>query len=269
MTIDTPPIPPAGEPKKKNNLLWGCLIALVLVLVIICCGATLVLMPLFTDMDPLGTGLRDRIEEYLPLEYLEDPSSIPGFDELLDEETGMDVEEYPPEPVFEDLNGAFTEAQDMPLAVFDFIDIWMSFAYPVGWDIEMDGYGVTFYQPESYTYIYMGEDIAEIGTRAEDIAKDIMDSVQVDAEEGSFKLLSSTPYSVSIAEDAHLALFEWVDLDGYYTWAYDLEIVSGESNFYIFLSGEDPEEISFYGDLLDIIASSLELIPEIEPDGDA
>ena len=265
MTIDTPPIPPTGEPKKNNRLLWGCLIALVLVLVIICCGATLVLMPLFSDMDPLGTGLRDRIEEYIPLEYLEDPSSIPGFDELMDEETGLDVEEYTPEPVSEDL----TEAQDIPLAVFDFIDIGMSFAYPVGWDIEMDGYGVTFYQPDSYTYIYMGEDITEIGTLAEDITMDIMESVQEDAEEGSFKLISSTPYTVSIAEDAHLALFEWVDLDGYYTWAYDLEVVSGDSNIYIFLSGEDPEEISLYGDLLDIIASSLELMPEIEPSGDA
>ena len=265
MSIDTPPIPQAGEPKKKNNLLWGCLIALGLVLVIICCGATLVLMPLFSDMDPLGTGLRDRIEEYLPLEYLEDPSSIPGFDELLDEETGLDVEEYTPEPVSEDL----AETQDIPLAVFDFIDIRMSFAYPVGWDIEMDGYGVTFYQPESYTYIYMGEDLTEIGVLAEDIATDIMDSVQEDAEEGSFKLISSTPYSVSIAEDAHLAVFEWVDLDGYYTWAYDLEIVSGESNIYIFLSGEDPDEILFYGDLLDIIASSLELMPEIETSEDA
>jgi len=265
MTIDTPTIPPAGEPKKKNNLLWGCLIALVLVLVVICCGATLVLMPLFSDMDPLGTGLRDRIEEYLPLEYLEDPSSIPGFDELMDEETGLDVEENKSGLVFEDL----AETQDIPLAVFDFIDIGLSFAYPVGWDIELDGYEVTFYQPESYTYIYMGEDLTEIGTLAEDIVLDIMDSVQEDAEEGSFKLISSTSYSVSIAEDSHLALFEWVDQDGYYTWAYELEIVSGESNVYIFLSGEDPDEILFYGDLLDIIASSLELIPEIEPSGDA
>jgi hypothetical protein len=115
----------------------------------------------------------------------------------------------------------------------------------------------------------MGEDITDSGTLAEEIAIEILDSVQEEAQEGSFKLISSRPYSVSIAEDAHLTLFEWVDLDGYYIWAYDLEIVSGESNIYIFLSGEDPDEIPIYGDLLDLIASSLELMLEIEPSGDA
>lgn len=265
MSIDSPHIPPAGEPKKKNNLLWGCLIALVLVLVIICCGATLVLMPLFSDLDPLGTGLRGRIEEYIPLEYLEDPSSIPGFEELAEEVNSIEIGELETEPVPGDL----PSAQDIQLAGFDFIDIGTSFAYPVGWDVEVDGYEVTFYHPESYTYIYMGEDITDSGTLAEEIAIEILDSVQEEAQEGSFKLISSTPYSVSIAEDAHLTLFEWVDLDGYYNWSYDLEIVSGESNIYIILSGEDPDEISLYGDLLDIIASSLDLMPEIEPSGDA
>ncbi|RLC98859.1 MAG: hypothetical protein DRI46_10595 [Chloroflexi bacterium] len=264
MSIDTPPIPPAGEPRKKNKLLWGCLIALVLVLVIICCGTTLVLMPLFSDMDPLGIGLRDRIEEYLPLEYLEDLSSIPGLEDLLEEETGFDIEEVLSEAISEDL----TEARDIPLAGFDFIDIGTSFVYPVGWDIAIQGYEVAFYHPENYAYLSLGEDITDSGTLAEDIAVEIIDSVAEEAEEGSFKLISSTAYSVSIAEDAHLSLFEWVDLDGYYTWAYDLEIVSGESNLYIFLIGYDPDEIPLYGDLLDIIASSLELMPEIETSGD-
>jgi len=264
MSIDTPPIPPAGEPRKKNKLLWGCLIALVLVLVIICGGTTLVLMPLFSDMDPLGIGLRDRIEEYLPLEYLEDLSSIPGLEDLLEEETGFDIEEVLSETISEDL----TEARDIPLAGFDFIDIGTSFVYPVGWDITIQGYEVAFYHPENYAYLSLGEDITDSGTLAEDIAVEIIDSVAEEAEEGSFKLISSTAYSVSIAEDAHLSLFEWVDLDGYYTWAYDLEIVSGESNLYIFLIGYDPDEIPLYGDLLDIIASSLELMPEIETSGD-
>ncbi len=264
MSIDTPPIPPAGEPRKKNKLLWGCLIALVLVLVIICCGTTLVLMPLFSDMDPLGIGLRDRIEEYLPLEYLEDLSSIPGLEDLLEEETGFDIEEVLSEAISEDL----TEARDIPLAGFDFIDIGTSFVYPVGWDIAIQGYEVAFYHPENYAYLSLGEDITDSGTLAEDIAVEIIDSVAEEAEEGSFKLISSMAYSVSIAEDAHLSLFEWVDLDGYYTWAYDLEIVSGESNLYIFLIGYDPDEIPLYGDLLDIIASSLELMPEIETSGD-
>lgn len=264
MSIDSPPIPEAVEPKKKNKLLWGCLIALFLGLVILCCGITLVLMPLFSDYDPLGTGLREQIEEYLPLDYLDDPSSIPAFDDLLEDDTGPDGEEYDTGPIFEDLQ----DAEDIPLAWFNFIDIGMSFYYPVGWDIEMEGFGVTFYEPNSYTYIYMGEDLTDLGTTAEEIALDILDSIQEEAQEDTFKLITSDPYYVSFAEDAHLTLFEWVDAEGYYTWAYDLEVVSGDSNIYIFLSGEDQDEILYYGDLLDIIASSLEEMPELEPSKD-
>jgi hypothetical protein len=261
MSIDSPPIPEEveGEPKKKNNLLWGCLIALVLGLVIICCGLTLVLMPLFSDFDPLGTGLREQMEEYLG-----DPASIPGFEDFLDEVPGTDGDEFDTGPIFEDLY----VAEDVPLAWFNFMDIGTSFFYPSGWDIEMEGYAVTFYEPNSYTYIYLGEDLTDIGTTAEKIALDILESIEEEAQEDTFKLISSDPYFVSLAEDAHLTLFEWVDQDGYYTWAYDLEIVSGESNIFIFLSGEDPDEILFYGDLLDIIASTLEEMPEIETNED-
>ncbi len=266
MSIDTPPIPSAdSEPKKKRNWLWGCLIALVLVLVIFCCGVTLLFMPLFSDWDPLGTGLRDQIEEYFPLEYLEDSSSIPGYEEFVDETPPVEEEDSIPEPVSEEV----AEAEDIPLAIFDFIDIGTSFYYPVGWDIEMEGYGVTFYDPESYTYIYLGEDLTEPGTLAEDIALDIAESIQGEAQEGSFNLISSTTYSVPISGDAHLTLFEWVDQDGYYTWAYDLEIVSGDSNIFLFLSGEVEDEILYYGDLLDIIASSFESIPDLEESEDA
>lgn len=49
---------------------------------------------------------------------------------------------------------------------------------------------------------------------------------------------------------------EWTDLEGYFIWAYDLEIVDGESNIFFFLSGEDPGEIELYGDLLRIIVDS-------------
>jgi hypothetical protein len=264
MSFDNPPIPPAEEPKKKNKLLWGCLIALVLILVTICCGTSLVFMPLFTDYDPLGTGLRDRIEEYLPLDYLEEPSSVPSYEDLLNEEPFTEEEDYIPETTSEEI----TEAEDIPLAIFNFVDIYTSFYYPVGWDIEMEGYAVTFYEPNSFTYIYLGEDLTDPGNTAESIALEIMDSIEADAQEDTFNTITSDPYYVSIAEDAYLTLFEWIDADGYYTWAYDLEIVSGESNIFIFLSGEDPDEILFYGNLLDIIASSLEIMPEIEESED-
>jgi hypothetical protein len=261
MSIDTPSIPPEGEPKKKFNWLWGCLIAVVLVMVVFCCGVTLIFMPLFSASDPLGTGLRDQIDEYLPLDYLDDPSSIPGVDDLLDEEFFSEEENS--------LSEGLLQAEDIPLAQFHFLDIGTSFSYPMGWEVEVEGYGVTFYEPDSYTYIYIGEDMIETGTLAEEIALEILESIQEDAQEDSFNLLSSGAYPVSIAEDAYLTLFEWVDQDGYYTWAYDLEIASGESNFFLFISGEDPDEIALYGDLLDLIASSLELIPAIEESEDA
>ena len=265
MSIDTPSIPPEGEPKKKFNWLWGCLIALVLVIVIFCCGVTLIFMPLFSESDPLGTGLRDQIEEYLPLDYLDDPSTIPGVDEILDDEFFSEGENSISETISEGSQGA----EDIPLAQFHFIDIGTSFLYPMGWEVEVEGYGVTFYDPESFTYIFMGEDMIETGTQAEEIALEILDSIQAEAQEDSFSLLSSSAYPVSIAEDAHLTSFEWVDQEGYYNWAYDLEIASGESNIFLFISGESPDDITFYGDLLDLIASSLEVIPEIEEIEDA
>lgn len=264
MSIDTPQIPPAGEPKKKNKLLWGCLIALILVLAVICCGVTMLLMPLFSDYDPLGTGLREQIEEYLPIDTSDGPSSFQDYDDLLDDGAEAEDDFYDAGPSSE----AYTDAWEVPLAWFNFMDINTSFNYPVGWDIEMEGYGVTFYEPDSYTYIYMGEDLTDLGTTAEEIALDILDSIQEEAQEDTFRLITSDPYLVSIADDAYLTLFEWVDQDGYYTWAYDLEIVSGESNIYLFLSGENPDQILFYGDLLDIIASSLETMPALEESED-
>jgi len=265
MSIDTPPIPPEGEPKRKNTWLWGCLIAFILALVVFCCGGTLFFIPLFSERDALGNGLQDRIEEFLPLDYLEDPSSLPGIEDLLDEELFSEVEDAVSGSGAEKV----TKAEDIPLAVFKFIDIGTSVYYPVGWDIEVEGYGVTFYDPESFTYIFVGEDLTEPGTLAEEIALEIIESIQDEAQEGSFQLISSDAYSVGIADDAHLTFFEWVDQDGFYTWAYDLEMVSGESNIYLFLSGENPDEIPLYGELLDILAASLETLPDLEESEDA
>lgn len=260
MSIDTPMLPPEEEPKKKYTWLWGCLIALILVLVVFCCLGSLYIMPLFMEIDPLETGLREQIEEYIPLDYLEDPSSIPVFEDLQDEEIYSEDDEIEPGPTFESI----TDAEDIPLAEFYFVDIGTSFFYPAGWDVEVELYGVTFFDPDSYTYIYIGEDMIEEGTRAEEIAQEILDSVQEEAQEGSFQLISSGPYTVYVADDAHLTLFEWVDQDGYYTWAYDLEMASGESNLFLFLSGEIEDEIPLYGELLDIIASSMETIPGVD-----
>lgn len=258
MSIDTPPIPPAGETEGSNRnrkILLGCLIALILILVILCCGITSLLMPLFTDYDPLGTGLRERIEEFIPVDILEDTDSIPSLDELL-EEVESNLDEYQDDIEIETQEP--TEVQDIPLAIFYFRDVMTSFYYPVGWDIEMEGYTVTFYHPEDFTYIYVGEFTVEEGSTAEEVAFDYLATIEEDAQEGSFQVLSSSDYSVPLPGDAHLVLFEWIDQDGYYGWAYDLEIVQGETNLFLLLFGEIEEEIEYYGELLDIIASSLE-----------
>ncbi|MFN2282722.1 MAG: hypothetical protein ACK2TZ_12735 [Anaerolineales bacterium] len=263
MSIDSPTIPPESETKSSNKLLWGCLIAFILALVVFCCAGSLIFLPLFSDFDPLGTNLRGRIEEYLPLEYLEDPSSIPGMQDFLDETPGSAVEGTT-QPSFADKDAQ--SAQSLPLADFYFNDIDLAFSYPVGWDIELDVYTVTFYDPDSFTYLYMGEDTIDAGSTAEGVALDVLASVQEGAQAGTFELYSSAPYEVAIADDAYLTLFEWVDEDGYYTWAYDLEIVYEDSNLFFFFSGEDPDQIAFYGELLDIIASSLYRLESTAPD---
>jgi len=266
MTIDSPPIPPAEtEMKSSNKLLWGCLITVVLALVIFCCLGSLLVLPLFSNFDPLGTNIRQRIEEYLPMDYLEDPSSIPDIGEIL-EYPDSSTSEATAQPV-----PAAKDSQDtsiQPLATFAINELGISFSYPSGWDIELDPYAATFYHPEDFTYLYVGEDPLDEVTTAEGIANDVIESIQIDAQEGTFELLNSGPYSVSIAEDAYLAVFEWVDQDGYYTWAYDLEIVYGDSNLFFFLSGEDPDEIPKYGDFLDTIASSLIQIEGTIPETD-
>lgn len=256
MSIDTPPIPPVGETEGSNRnrkILLGCLIALILILVILCCGITALLMPVFSDYDPLGTGIREQIEELIPLDFLEDPASIPEFEDLLEETDSL----------LDDIDTDFgadepKDARDLPLAIFYFTDIMTSFYYPAGWDIEMEGYTVTFYHPEVFTYIYLGEFTVEEGSTAEEVALDYLSTIEEDAQEDTFQLLSSSDYSTPLPGDAHLVLFEWIDQDGYYGWAYDLEIVYQDTNIFLLVFGEDEEEIEYYGDLLDIIASSLE-----------
>ena len=110
--------------------------------------------------------------------------------------------------------------------------------------------------PIAYTYLYVGEDLVDEGYTAAMVASEVVESIREESEEGTFQLVSSMPWLVGDGEDAHLNLMEWTDLDGYYTWAYDLEIVLGEYNTFFFISGEEPEDIALYGDLLEIIADS-------------
>ncbi len=256
MSIDTPSIPaPDAQPKKKNCLLWGCLGLVIFIVITFCCLGTLTLLTFFTDFSPLGIDLRSRIEEYIDLgEYLDDPALIPDFDEYLDEGVDPTPEEDPgadlPDP------GSYDDAYSIPLAFYSGSDFPANFQYPSGWNIEEEEYSVTFYDPNSYTYLYVGEDLVDEGSTAEMVADDVMEMLMEESQEGTFLLISAAPYQVPTGEEAYLHQMEWTDPDGYFIWAYDLEIVDGESNIFFFLSGEDPGEIELYGDLLRIIVDS-------------
>jgi hypothetical protein len=213
-------------------------------------AGTLFFVPLFRNFDPQDIDIISRVEEYLPQEF-QDELPIPPVTEEVIEMEDVQVDE------------------SIPLAVFSFNDFGVTFSYPSGWDIEVETYAVSFYEPGSFTYLYVGEDLVDPGTTADDVAASVLESLQEEAQEGSVELLSSTPYVVPIEGEAQLNLIEWIEQDGYYTWAYDLEIVSGESNIFFFLSGEDPDEIEKYGELLDIIAASLTRNPVEIMDEDA
>ena len=256
MSIDSPSIPtPNPQPKKNNCLLWGCLGVVLLIFVTFCCLGSLIILPLVTDFDPLGIDLRNRIEEYIPWQdYIEDPSLIPDIDEFLEDSVDPYLEEDPgvdlPDP------SSNIDASSIPLAYYSGSDFPANFQYPSGWDIEIEDYAVTFYDPNSFTYLYVGEDLVDEGTMPELIADDVMEALMEESQEGTFLLVSATPYQVPTGENAYLHQMEWTDPDGYFIWAYDLEIVTGESNIFFFLSGEDPEDIELYGDLLRIIVDS-------------
>lgn len=261
MTIQQNSAAPGEAPKKKNCFLWGCLIVFLLIMVTVCCLGTLVFMPLFTDFDPLGLDLRNRIEQVFPWqEFIQDPSIIPGLPELLNGTSDPLMETDPSLPM--PTPGALAptrpaeEARAIPLSTYTASDFPATFSYPAGWEIEVEEYGVTFYDPVSYTYLAVGEDLVEPGTTAKQVSQDVIDSLQEDSEEGSFKVFESTPWDVPTGDDAHLNAYEWTDQDGYYQWAFHLETISGESNVYFFLSGEDPDDAPVYGELIEIIAAS-------------
>lgn len=253
--MTTSSAPPAETPKKKTNcFLWGCLAVIILFFAAVCCLATLIMLPLFTDFDPLGIDLRNRIEQYIPWqEFLEDPSIVPGLPDILDENFDSLIE-VTPDDFFS--TGPDSGADSVSLSRYVASDFPASFDYPAGWEIETEDYGVTFYDPNSYTYLYVGEDLVDPGMTARQVAEDVMDSLMEEAQEGTFTVFEDTYYTVPTGDDAYLIAYEFTDTEGYYQWAMDLETVSGESNIFFYLSGEERSDYQLYRDLLDIIADS-------------
>ena len=248
MSIETPSIPPTSDQPKKNNcLLWGCVSVVILVVISCCCIGSLVIVPFVTDFDPFN--LRNFVDDnFNPGDYLDD-----DFDFDSDEDSYFPDES---ESESADLPESYNDASSIPLEYYSASDFSATFLYPSGWEIEVEDYAVTFYDPNSFTYLYVGEDLVDEGYTAAQVASDVMESIREESQEGTFQLVSSMPWPDEDGEDAHLNQMEWTDLDGYYTWAYDLEIVLGEYNTFFFISGEEPEDIALYGDLLEIIVDS-------------
>jgi hypothetical protein len=253
--MTTPSAPPSETPQKKGNcFLWGCLTVIILFIVTFCCLGTLFLLPFFTDYDPLGIDLRNRIEQYIPWgEFLEDPSAVPGLPDFLDSTLDPLEEEAPGE-----LTSAApgSGAQAISLTTYIPSDFQAVFDYPTGWEIETEEHGVTFYDTQSYTYLYVGEYLVDEGMTARQAAEDMRDSLIEESQEDTFTVVESTPFIVPTGDDAYLLAYEFTDLDGYYQWALDLETVSGESNIFFYIWGKDPNDYQLYRDLIEIIAAS-------------
>jgi len=261
MSIETPSIPPTtDQPKKNNCFLWGCVSVVILVIISCCCLGSLVILPFVTDFDPFN--LRDFVGENFDLDdYIDGSYQFPGDDDFFDDDYDYDSDDdsyLPDESESEsaEFSESYSDASSIPMDYYSASDFSANFLYPSGWEIEVEDYSVTFYDPGSFTYLYVGEDLVDEGVTAAMVASEVVESIREESEEGTFQLVSSTPWMAEDGEDAHLSQMEWTDLDGYYTWAYDLEIVLGEYNTFFFISGEEPEDIALYGDLLEIIADS-------------
>jgi len=226
------------------------LIVLLLFILVFCCLGTLVVVPFVTDFNPLGQDWQNRIMDIIPWEdFIEDSSLIPGMEEFLDEDF-----DFSPEPF--DSAWSASDAWEIPLTTYTASDFPATFSYPEGWDIEEEDYEVTFYDPDSFTFLYVGEELVVDGTTAAEVSAEVIESLQSEAESGTFILIQNSPWSVPTGDDAYLNAYEWTDSDGYFLWAYDLETISGESNVYFFLAGEDPELAPLYWELINIIAES-------------
>jgi hypothetical protein len=246
---------PKEEPRNYQNFfLWGCLAAFILFFVGLCCLVTIIFGSFFADFDPLGFDLRNRIEQYLLWpDFLDEPSVVPELPDILDETPAPLIEVTPDEmsPTV-----PAPEASCEEFSTYVAHDFQAIFDFPAGWDVEPEEYGVTFYDTDSPTALRVGEAFSEAGTTARQIAEDLMASFNTESEQGSLVVFEETPFTVPTGDDAYLAAYEFIDSDGDYQWFLDLETISGESNVYFYLSGDNLEDYQFYRELIEVIAAS-------------
>jgi len=250
------------QTQKGNCLLRCCLIALLFFFLVACCLGTLVVLPFVTGFNPLGLEWQNEIRELLPWDdFFQIPSLIPELPDLWDEsfdpfleddDSGLDF----PDPGPLAPTRPAEDAMAIPLSTYIAGDFPAVFSYPENWDIEVEDSQVTFYDPDSYTILSVGEELVEPGKTASQVSADVIANLESEAEGGTFKIIENSPWSVPTGDDAFLNAFEWIDFEGNYQWAFDLEIVSGESNVFFFLIGDDPDLAPVYAELIEIIAIS-------------
>jgi len=239
------------EPKKKNYLLWGCLIVLVLFCLVFGCLATVVGLS-FAGVDPLGLNLDEYISDYAP--YYEEPYSDPTY------------EDNDPAPDDEAEDPSIDSVPDIgidQLAPFYSEDFTFSFFYPEDWEVMEDEYteSASFYDPNSNSHFTAGRGwLCQGCSTSADIALKFMETIEFQSKPGSFVVLENYPYDVPTGEDAYYSVLEWDSLEGDYMWVYAIHIYNEDPvedmDLSFIMWGDDYGTLEIQRELLDKVVAS-------------
>jgi hypothetical protein len=232
---------PSSRPQKKNSCLGrGCLILVLLAVLAAGCLGSAWALNRFLDL-----GLLDR---------------IPAWEEITDLDLPVIVEDdfsysYPTPAPLAPTRPA-PAARGVDLTPYSGGMVSAAFSYPADWTVEMGDGQVSFLDPDSLTTLYVGEYPVEPGTTAAGISAEVRASLESESQPGTFREIESAPWVLPGGEDAQLNAWEWTDSEGYFQWAFDLEIVAAETSYYFFLIGDDPEEAYRAAELMERIAAT-------------
>lgn len=250
--MTTPQAAPA-EPKKKNYLLWGCLIILVLMCLVVGCLVTVVGLS-FSGVDPLGLKLDQYIEDFSPWLDYEEPYYDPTYE---------DKDIAPDDEVEEPSIDSVPDSGFDQLAPFYSDNFTFSFFYPEDWEMMEDEYneGVSFYDLSSNNHFTVGKGwLCQGCTTAADIAIKFMETIEFQAQPGSFVALENFPYDVPTGEDAYYSVMEWDNMEGDYMWVYAIHIYNEDPvedmDISFIMWGDDPDTIEMQRELLDKVVAS-------------
>ncbi len=242
------------EPKKKNYLLWGCLIILVLMCLVIGCLVTVAGLSI-GGIDPLGLNLDHQIDMLKPWQdYFEEPYSDPTYE---------DKDITPDDELEESSLDSAPESGSSHLLPFQSDNFTINFYYPAEWDIDEQpsSEGVIFYDLDNSSYLSVGRDwLCQGCATAGDTSTHFMETIQFQAPPESFEVIQTRPYSVSTGEDAHYGVYQWKDFAGNDHWAFNVNIYvedpTEDTNIYFIMWGDDPELFESYGELLAQVVAS-------------